>query len=175
MTTWQTIFENLLIPEEKLLLFIGDLNFQINFVPSVNPMANYSLKKDVSILSISHSYQGGIALTTHRLIAALVEAQGWKILHIPAINNLSERPLRSDKQDWPYQAIVIIPGGVGLILQTQSTDPQICRDLSTLLVEALMRLGVNREKDDSYTPIMVEERRRQEDRSSSSSYKKDEK
>jgi hypothetical protein len=156
MSTWTEAFEARLIPGEKLLAVVKNLEFSLGFVPNVTPTENYS------------AYLcGALALTNRRLIAVWQEGKGWKWFHIPALNSVSERPRRPDKPSWPHQAIVMVPGGIGLIVQTQKPDDNHAGQLSSLLVQALVTLGA-RQLDDGSTVAIIDyeqekERKRRED------------
>lgn len=154
MSQWQSVFEHCLVPGERLLAVVENLSFSLHFIPNIAPTHNPST-----------GLAGGMALSTRRIIAVWSEGQGWKWFHIPAINSLSERPLRPDKPSWPYQAILMIPGGIGLVVQTSRPNAEHGRQLSALLVEGLVRLSTRRDDDAALAAIIAheeEERRRRE-------------
>lgn len=156
MSKMYSAFESCLVPGERILAVVEDLSFGFFWVPNVGPYGNYST-----------TLQGALALTTHRIIALWAESrQGWKWYHFSALNSLSERPLRSDKPSWPYQAIMMIPGGIGLVLQTRQPNAEHAKQLSSLLTEAFLRFGVRRDDESATTAIITheeeEERRRQD-------------
>jgi hypothetical protein len=163
MNNWQSFFEHFLVSPEKFDSFVDKLSFFIGFVPGVIPTSNYG----GPLMKLSGERTGTLALTTRRLIVAMSEEGGWKYLHIPVINNLTERPLRSDKPNWPYQTIVMIPGGMGLVVQAQTSDKKQCECLSLLLVKSLLRLGAQRDVNDAETAIIVEEERRRQQQNKS--------
>lgn len=148
--------EQKLRPGERLIAVVENLHLSFLMVPNVLPIQNYPA-----------GLSGVLALTNRRVIALWAEApQSWKWLHIPALNSVSERPLRSDRPSWPYQAILMIPGGIGLVVQTQQPNAEHGKQLSSLLNEAIIRFGVNREDTGSMAAIIAheaeEERRRRE-------------
>ncbi len=148
--------EHKLLPGEQLIAVVENVSFNFSFVPHVIPTQNYP----------TH-FSGALALTSRRVIALWAETQqGWKWLHIPALNSVSERPLRSDKPNWPYQAILMIPGGIGLVVQTQQPNAEHGKQLSSLLNEAIVRFGVNRDDTGAMVALIAheeaEERRRRE-------------
>lgn len=151
---WRSIVESRLLPAEQLIDVVGDLSFSLYFVPHVGP-GNYQT-----------SLAGTLALTIHRLIAiwSLAEAQSWQWFHIPAINSLFERPLHPDKRSWPYQAILMIPGGMGLVVQTQTPHAEHGKRLSSLLTEGFMRFGVRRDDDSALAAIITHEEEEEERR-----------
>lgn len=153
-----SIVEQKLLSGERLIAVVENVSFSFLFVPHVIPTQNYPT-----------GLNGALALTSRRVIALWAETQqGWKWLHIPALNSVSERPLRADKPSWPYQAILMIPGGIGLVVQTQQPNFQHCQQLSSLLNEAIVRFGVTRDDTGSLAAVMAYEeearrRREQED------------
>ena len=149
-------FRQKLLSEERLIAVVENLQIDFLVVPRVIPSQNYSTKM-----------AGALALTPYRVIALWEESRScWKSLHIPSLNSVSERPLRSDKPNWPYQAILMIPGGLGLVVQTQQPNAEHGQQLSSLLNEAIVRLGSTRDDTGSLSAIITheeeEERRRRE-------------
>jgi hypothetical protein len=152
--TWVSAFETRLVASERLLAVVENLRFSLMFVPHANPTGNY--EPDLA---------GALALTTHRLIAGWAEGQGWKFYNAPALNGFSERRLRPDKRRWPYQAIVMLPGGMSLIVQTSRADAEHGNQLRVLLTQALIVLG-KRDADDGALAAIVayeEQKRREEE------------
>lgn len=160
----QSEVEEKLVASERLDALVEYVSFQFLFVPHIAPTGNYATV-----------WSGALALTSRRVIAVWVESRHcWKWLYIPALNSVSERFLRSDKPSWPYQAILMIPGGIGLVVQTdhpeeergRPPDVERGRRLSSLVNEAIVRFGGSREDTGSIAAILAheeaEERRRQE-------------
>jgi hypothetical protein len=144
-----TAFEQkLILPKERLVTVVENLLFSFLVVPNALPTGNYMspLEKKLS---------GALALTSHRIIASWEESkQCWKTLHIPSLNNVTERPLRSDHPSWSYQAIMMLPGGLVLVVQTQQPNAEHAKQLSSLLNEAIMRFGVFRDDTGSIASII---------------------
>jgi len=144
--------QKLILPTERLITVAENLFFNFYVVPHVLPTENY-----MSGLGglVQKKLNGALALTSHRVIALWEESsQCWRTLHIPSLNNVSERPLRSDKPTWSYQAIMMLPGGLVLVVQTQQPNPEHEKRLSSLLNEAIIRLGVMRDDTGSIASII---------------------
>lgn len=147
MSTIQAFLTKRLWPQEQLLQVAENLSLSFAFVPHVNPMANYPT-----------SLPGALALTNRRLLAAWMETpQAWKYLHIPALNYASERPLRADKPTWPYQVVLQIPGGLGLVAQTHEPDEAAGEQLAALVNEALRRFATRFGDDAALAALVAHE------------------
>jgi hypothetical protein len=149
-------FKKRLLPGEQLIAVVENLSFGFHFVPHIIPTGNYPA-----------GLHGALALTNRRVIALWQETrQSWKWLHIPALNSVSERPLRSDKPSWPCQAIMMLPGGIGLVVQTRQPSAEHSKQLLSLLNKAIVRLGVQHDDTGAIGAIITyeeeEERRRRE-------------
>jgi len=153
MSEIASAFQKKLLPGEQLLFVVEDLYFSVLFVPNITPEENYSCQRS-----------GSLCLTNRRIIAILSDGNVWKWFHFSAINSLTERPLNAYKPSWPYQAIMIIPGGMGLVVQTQNPkDVEHATQLQNLLVQGFMKYGVRRDDDGAMAAIIAhEERRRRE-------------
>lgn len=155
MSETVSTFQKKLLPGEQLLAVVENLSFSVLFVPHVTPIQNYPC-----------GFGGSLALTNRRIIAALFDGSVWKWFHISAMNSLTERPLNNNRPSWPYQAIMMIPGGIGLVIQTQNPNAEQAKQLQTLLVEGFMKYGVRRDDDGAMAAIIAheeeEERRRRE-------------
>jgi hypothetical protein len=154
---WRSIVQSRLLPDEQLVDIVGDLEFSVNYVPHIEPHGTYQTE-----------IEGTLVLTTHRIIAiwALAEPQRWKWFHIPAINSLSETPLHPDEPIRAYQAMLMIPGGIGIVVQTRSPHAEHGKRLSLLLTKAFMRFGVQRDDNGALAVIITheeEEKARQEE------------
>ena len=150
---WKPIIESHLIAGESLIELVTDLFCDVNFIPHIN----YSPSSD-----------GLVALTSYRLIVAiLIEAPDcWRWLHIPAINYLSETPLCTSKPDKPYQAVILIPGGMGITVETQLSNKAHGEQLASILVNAFSRFATRKTDGDSMAAIITheeDEERRKED------------
>ena len=171
MPKYYAALEDVLVLNEKLIGVVENLSIGFVYVPNALPTENY-----MGLYSHpNQKFDGAIALTTHRMIV-IWEESDWCVrkLHIPALNNFTERPLRSDKPNWPYQVIVMLPGGLVLIAQTLSTDKTHARQLSLLLNEAIVRLGVIGDDTGSVAAIASyeEEKERQRNQSDDDTRKK---
>ncbi len=154
MATWTSVFEGMLVPGETLLGVAENLAFNYAFVPQVSPTAN-----------LTTNTQGAMGFTSRRMIVAWAEGQGWKFLHLTAVSSLTERQLRADKSAWPYQAIVMVPGGMGLVVQTKTADANAAQQLSALLVQSLLRLASSRDDEGSIAALAAFEQEKKKDRS----------
>jgi hypothetical protein len=85
------------------------------------------------------------------------ERRAWKWVHIPALNSLWERPPTPNRPQWPYQAMLVIPGGVVIMVQTQQRDEAQTKLLSSLLNEAILSLGTARDDTGSSAAIIAHE------------------
>jgi hypothetical protein len=150
MTQIQAAFAQRLQPGEDLIAVVEDLTFV--FITHATPDRNLDPKLN-----------GAMALTTHRIIIGWAETQqGLKWLHIPALNSVSERSLRADKPDWPFQAIMSVPGGMAVVVQTEKADEKHGEQLSALLNKAIFRLGASFRGDDSAALIAYEDEQQEE-------------
>jgi len=138
-----------LIKGEHIEAIVENLDFEFLYVPHVIPAANYPA-----------GIYGAIALTNHRIIVLLFSytkqntQQIFRWLHILTLNSISERPLSIDKPNWPYQAIMMIPGGIGLVVQTRGPNVEHSEQLSSLLNEAIVRFG-SRHEDTGSTAAAI--------------------
>lgn len=171
MSRFYASFEDMLVLDERLIRVVENLSIGFLYVPNALPTENY-----MGLYSgPNKKNDGAVALTARRMIVAWKESdQCVRKLHIPTLNNFTERPLRSDKPNWPYQVIVMLPGGLVLIAQTLDTDKTRARQLSLLLNEAIVRLGVIGDDTGSMTAIASyeEEKERQRNRSDDDQNKK---
>lgn len=171
MSRFYASFEDMLVLDEKLIRVVEDLSVGFLYVPNVLPTENY-----MGLYSgPNKKFDGAVALTTRRMVVVWNESdQCMRKLHIPALNNFTERPLRPDKLSWPYQVIVMLPGGLVLIAQTLGTDKTHARQLSLLLNEAIARLGVIGDDTGSMAAIASyeEEKERQRNQSDDDPRKK---
>jgi hypothetical protein len=155
MSEVRTFFQNRIVSGEKLLDLAENLKIEIGFVPVGQPTGN-----------IAPSYNGNIALTDSRLIVQWVYDGRYRVYSALAIFGLSERyfvPGHSSK--WPYQAILILPGGMSLVVETIDRTAQPAEQLSSFLTKALFLLG-KRDGDIGSMAAMnahLEELRRRED------------
>jgi hypothetical protein len=150
-----TAFEQKLVSARKEQLKIVAENLLIGFlfVPSVMPTENY-----MGILMPTKKFNGAIALTSHRIIISWEETrQCVRTLHARSINNISERPLRSDKPNWQYQSIIMLSGGLVLIAQTQLPNIEQANRLSALLNEAIVCFGAPQDDTGSIAAIIAYE------------------
>ncbi len=163
-----TAFEQKLVSSKKEQLRIVAENLLIGFlfVPSVMPTENY-----MGMLIPAKKFNGAMALTSHRIIISWEEtSQCTRMLHARSINNISERPLRSDKPNWQYQSIVMLSGGLVLVAQTQLPNVEQANQLSALLNEAIVCFGSLNDDTGSIAAIIAYE---EEKRRSSSSQDND--
>jgi len=171
MPRYYAALEDMLVLNEKLIGVVENLSIGFVYVPIALPTENYMGLYSHPI----KKFDGAVALTTHRMIVIWEENDRCvRKLHIPALNNFTERPLRSDKPNWPYQVIVMLPGGLVLIAQTLGTDKKHARQLSLLLNEAIVRLGAIGDDAGSMAAIASyeEEKERQRNQSDDDQNKK---
>jgi len=172
---FRSVFEQKLVVslDEKIRVVVENLSIGFMFVPNVMPTENY-----MGLYMPSKKFNGAMALTNHRIIASWEEtSECVRTLHIPSINNITERPLRSDKPSWPYQAILMLSGGLVLITQTQKPNEEQAKQMSSLLNEAAIRFGANRDDTGSLAAIIsyeVEKARQQSSRDDDYQKKKEE-
>ena len=157
MSDLATTIRNELAKGEELISLMDNIELNIRYVPHIKP-------NDNEICPMG----GAIALTNRRLIIILWDGKVWKWLYVAGLNWYSERFINKDKPTWPYQAILMLPSGMGLIVQTQKQDRELQKQLSSLLMEAFMRLGTSRESGGAMTAIIDYEEELQRSRSQSS-------
>jgi hypothetical protein len=140
--------------DERLLEVIGDLSAEIGFVPYGLPTKDYDPGNTASL-----------ALTTKRLI--IIFALAERVYSATGILGLSERffcrwedPRR---KPWPYQAILVLPGGLNLVIQTYTRDEESGKRAAAFLSKALFTLG-KRESDLAGLAAANDYQRRQEER-----------
>jgi hypothetical protein len=122
-----------LIRQEKLIDIVDDIQFSIGFVPSFSPLSD-----------ISPTHRGFLALTTHRLIAFIGDTQDYRAFHITSLNCFTERHTSRSNQNWPFQFILVIPGGIELMVQSLNNDPR----LTSIIAHASVMLGAHIKSDD---------------------------
>ncbi len=152
MSTWTPAFLERLLPSEELLVVFEQLHLGLHYIPYADPSLNYS-----------PSLPGALALTSRRLVAAWSERGGTRWLHVPWIVGFAERPLRDKKPHWAYQALLLLPNGLGLVVQTLTPDADQARELSMLLSRAMLFLG-NGRKDEGVSAVLIDSLREQRQR-----------
>ena len=163
MSDFETTVRNELAKGEELISFVDEVEFSVKFVPHIGPEGN------------EVCYMGGaLALTNRRLIAVFFDGKVWKWLYIAGLNWYSERFISKDKPGWPYQAILMIPSGMGLTVQTKKPDREPQKRLSSLLQQAFMSLNTRYESSGAMTAIInyEEEQERRRAQSANESNKK---
>jgi hypothetical protein len=125
MSEWQTI----LVPDEILIEEVLNLKLSLAFVPVGQPMQN-----------AAPEYKGRLILTNRRLIIQWTEKR-IKLYSTLAVYAISERFLDPTQPNWPYQAILILPGGMSLIVETLSRYSQSANGLSQFINRVLFSLG----------------------------------
>jgi len=136
MSEWSSI----LVPDETIIQEVINLQLGLEFVPFGAPMRNYPL----TVLSSSFK-DGSLILTNHRLIAQWKD-QRTRLYSTLGVYALSERLFDPSRSNWPYQAIVILPGGISLVVETSNIDAPSANELSKFLNQVLLSLG-KRETD----------------------------
>jgi len=155
MSDWAPFFQRHLVPGETLVGIAENLKLSLGFVPFGEPMAN-----------AAPAQVGRLALTSHRLIIQWTDAR-LKVYSTLSIYGLSERYFDPRASNWPYQAILILSGGMTLIVETIARDVQSAKQLSRFLTKALFSLG-KRDSDigsmAAMNAYLEELRRREEER-----------
>src|ERR1044072_7319522 len=98
-------FQKTLSPDEQLISIVESLKFNIVFAPT-NFLADFQC-----------SWGGALGLTNRRIKALINDGKSWKWFSTSAINGLSERHITSNQPTWPYQAFLMVAGGMGLVVQ----------------------------------------------------------
>jgi len=131
MSQWHSI----LVSEEVLVDKVVNLRLSLAFVPFGNPMVNVNPS-----LSVIPAKDGELILTNRRLI---LEWKDKKIRNYStlAVYALSERFFDSALPHWPYQAILNLPGGISLMVETSKNDARSANELSQFLNKVLFSLG----------------------------------
>ncbi|MFQ5616361.1 MAG: hypothetical protein ACE5GO_07885 [Anaerolineales bacterium] len=160
MSDWTSFFQRRLVPGETLVEIAENLKLSLGFVPLGEPMRNAAPAK-----------AGRLALTSHRLMVQWRDTR-LKVYSTLAIYALSERFFDPRASKWPYQAILILSGGMTLMVETVARDTQSAGQLSRFLTKALFSLG-KQDTDIASVAAMnahleelrrrEEERRRQDD------------
>jgi hypothetical protein len=153
MADWESFLQSQMLPGEELISFVTALRHSFKFVPYVDPDDNHTPVNEMVL-----------ALTNRRLIARYHDGKVWKWFYTSALNSLMERKISQDKPSWPYQAILMIPGGLGLVIETWKVDKEQQEKLSTLLVQAFMKFSVRGEDAGAIAAIATyeEEKQRQQ-------------
>jgi len=155
MSEAQLFFQNRVTSGETLVEVAENLKLNLGFVPVGQPMFN-TAPADI----------GNIALTSHRLIVQWKDGIRLRMYSTLSIYGLSERYFTpGDSSKWPYQAILILSGGMSLIVETIDRTAQSAEEFSRFLTKALFLLG-KRDNDMGGMIAMnahLEELRRQED------------
>jgi hypothetical protein len=125
MSEWKSI----LVPDEAKIEGVMNLKLTLAFVPVGEPMQNAAPRED-----------GRLILTNRRLIVQWTD-QRVKLYFTLAVYALSERFFSPSQPNWPYQAILILPGGMNLIVETLNRDSQSANILSQFLNRVLFSLG----------------------------------
>ena len=149
MTDWESTFKSNLLDGEELISFVPELEHWFAFVPDVNP------DNDGSTV-----YEMALGLTNLRLMARYANQNVWKWFYTSMIYSLTERHINKNKPNWPYQATMIFPGGLGLIIQTKTVDKTQQDKLSSLLVHAYMKFGVRGADTGEIAAIIANEERK---------------
>ena len=155
MSEVKSFFQNRITSGESLVEVAEKLKLNLGFVPLGQPMINSA-----------PAYNGNLALTSHRLIIQWIGDDRYRLYSTLSIYGLSERYfLPGDSRKWPYQAILILSGGMSLVVETIERNAQSAEQLSSLLTKALFLLG-KKDGDIGSMAAMnahLEQLRRQED------------
>jgi hypothetical protein len=154
MSELTSAIQNVLMPNEQLVCVVENLQCHLTFIPHMSPLGDESPFQDATL-----------GVTNRRIIAFVLDrSRRWRRISISALNSLTERPLLGGSS-WPYQAILMIPGGIALMLQTKTNDAQHANQLSSVLAQAFIQFGTRHDDDGALTAIITheeeEERRRQ--------------
>ena len=140
-----------LVDGEKLLSVVENLRFDIKYVPHISPVDNWAPKKYLT---------GTLALTNYRIIVVMWDGIVWKWLHISGLNWYSERFLSKQKPNWPYQAVLMIPSGMALLVETEKPDKDSQRELYSLLKKAFTIFGTKEEDTGAILSIIDDEEKK---------------
>jgi hypothetical protein len=146
---WTLAIQNALMPNETLVAVVEGLQHKFYFVPHISPAENLAAAAPATL-----------ALTNRRIIAVIHDGSVWKWFSISAVNSLCERPLSQNKPSWPYQAQLMLPGGLGLVIQTSTNNPQHAKQLSTLLQQGFCMFG-SRQDDGALAALVSYEEEQQ--------------
>ena len=155
MSEIQSFFQNRITSGETLVEIAENLKINLGFVPLGQPMVNSA-----------PAYNGNLALTSHRLIVQWKDDVRYRLYSTLAIYGLSERYfVPGDSRKWPYQANLILSGGMSLIVETFERSAQPAEQLSSFLTKALFLLGKKDGEIGSIAAInaYLEELRRRDD------------
>ena len=131
MSEAQTFFQKRITSGETLIEIVENLKLNLGFVPLGQPMIN-----------CAPVYNGNLALTSHRLIVQWKDDGRFRVYSTLAIYGLSERYfIPGDSRKWPYQAILILSGGMSLVVETIDRNAQPAEQLSYFLTKVLFSLG----------------------------------
>jgi len=147
-----SFFQRRLVSGESLIEVVENLKLGLAFVPLGQPTVN-----------AAPNILGSLALTSHRLIVQWTDAR-LKAYSTFGVYGLSERFFIKGTT-WPYQATLILPGGMSLVVETISRDTQSAEQLSGFLTNTLFALGKRHDDFASIAAInaYLEELRRQEE------------
>jgi hypothetical protein len=116
MSEWLAFFQRRLVPSETLIEVVENLKLSLGFVPEGQPMVN-----------AAPAQPGRLALSSHRLMVQWTDSR-LKVYSTLAIYGLSERYFQKGS-NWPYQATLILSGGMSLIVETVARDSQSAEQL----------------------------------------------
>jgi hypothetical protein len=173
MINTQTNFDvnTLLFPGEEIETTVWNIQIICTLVTQALPIADWNFGP----LS-GGTYNGFVTLTSKKLILGMYDKNNiWRYVYLPHINYISERLLTEKHSDWPYQAMVNVPGGMVIVVQNIKADKNEAKLLSALLQKSVRILGSK--NDDDSSQVIIEEVRRQSEKSHSddSYYSKDKK
>ena len=155
MPEWDAVLASYLLSGESMLDVVDGLRWTWKWVPHVSPEENYQ----------PGHRRAAIALTDRRLMLGL-ETPGWRILHAPWLDGFWHRS-HEYYRSWPDQYVLMMPGGVCWIIETDRRDPERGKRLNALLGRAL-QLRISRSDDGAMAAILHHEeqqkRRREENR-----------
>lgn len=157
-----TTIQGVLVDGETIISVADNLRYGIRFVPNISPTDNWSTEKYLS---------GTLALTNYRIIIVMWDGQVWKWIYISGINWYSERFLSKDKPSWPYQAVMMLPSGMALIIETEKSDKEKQNQLSNLLKQAFLTHSTKKEDIGALAAIIDDENKKRAIAASNSSKK----
>jgi hypothetical protein len=136
----ETAIIKTLIPGEQLFACVDNLYVDMS-LPGASPLVNYQ-----------PYLEAAIGLSNLRMMIVFFDGNAYKWLHISAINSLNERHYSRSK-NWAYQAILSIPGGMGIVVATKSPSAEAGSQLSSLLVQGFLRFGIRNHEDGAQAVI----------------------
>lgn len=161
MEEWESDLKDQLLPDEEIITHIPNLEYSFNFVPDVKPDSNWPTGLSMRLI-----------LTNRRLIARFWNGRVRKLFYTSAIHNLTERKINGDQPTWPYQATLMVAGGLILTVQTDKVDKIQQEKLSFILNRAFIMFSTQRDDLDAIAAIVKSEQQRRSKQAADSENKK---